>query len=550
MCDKDSDKKFFYKMNTREDVSYLLKISDKGLKYFLFTNKQKYKIFSISKKDGTERTITAPEKQLKFHQKKLANVLNRVYSPKICAYGFIPERNIINNASGHVNKRLVLNVDLENFFTQIHFGRVRGMFKNPPYSLGEQAATTLAQLVCHDGCLPQGSPCSPVISNMICTPLDNAFMRLAKECKCHYTRYADDITFSTNRKAFPKEVVFYNKGNLTLGSKFKQILNTHSFQENQKKLSLRTNKERQEVTGLTVNEFPNIRRSYVRELRSILHHCKTDGVFKTSKVYLEKYPNRKMKSNDIPEEKLVGWFQTVLKGKINYIRQIRGELSPSFLSNAKKYNEIFKENQFDLKYSSEFDKMISENVFILEFEHGNQFVQGTGFLCEDYGLFTNHHVIKDYLPLTVYQHTKYPECEGIVCAMFHTIWGDEVIDYALLKFESNAQKLKLGDSTKLKVGDMVTLVGFPNYSHTNDSTPTVQCCSIINFTHLHRGTLYSVSGKIGHGASGGVVLDSNNKVVGIIRAGAVTLDDDEPNTKTGFIPIHIVLDDIKKKEDG
>jgi hypothetical protein len=83
------------------------------------------------------------------------------------------------------------------------------MLMKPPYSIGEEAATTIAQIACLNGILPQGAPSSPVITNMICVPLDNALMHLAKKAGCVYTRYADDITFSTYKKSFDKDIVFY-----------------------------------------------------------------------------------------------------------------------------------------------------------------------------------------------------------------------------------------------------------------------------------------------------------------------------------------------------
>lgn len=110
-------------------------------------------------------------------------------------------KSFITNAQIHRNKRFVINVDLENFFDSFHFGRVRGYFmKNKNYQCSEEVATTIAQIACYEGKLPQGAPSSPIITNMICNIFDMRLLRLAKKYKLDYTRYADDLSFSTNDK--------------------------------------------------------------------------------------------------------------------------------------------------------------------------------------------------------------------------------------------------------------------------------------------------------------------------------------------------------------
>ena len=98
----------------------------------------------------------------------------------------------------HVGSKYVLNIDLQDFFDSFNFGRVRGFFiKNRNFQLNPDVATVIAQIACYDNKLPQGSPCSPVITNLISHSLDIRLASLAKKYKCTYTRYADDITFST-----------------------------------------------------------------------------------------------------------------------------------------------------------------------------------------------------------------------------------------------------------------------------------------------------------------------------------------------------------------
>jgi RNA-directed DNA polymerase len=138
------------------------------------------------------------------------------------------------------------------------------MFMAAPYVLSAEAATVLAQLSCHDGRLPQGAPTSPVVSNMICARLDSTLKRLAKQYRCRYTRYADDITFSTTFTTFPSEIASTTASGVQLGEKLVQAVVGNGFVINQNKVRLQFAGQHREVTGLTVNRFANVKRTYVR----------------------------------------------------------------------------------------------------------------------------------------------------------------------------------------------------------------------------------------------------------------------------------------------
>jgi RNA-directed DNA polymerase len=132
------------------------------------------------------------------------------------AHGFMRERSIITNASGHKKRRFVLNVDLKDFFGTINFGRVRGYFlKDKNFLLNATVATVLAQIAFFWNALPQGTPCSPVISNLIGHVLDIHLVRLASKAGCTYTRYADDLTFSTSKQSFPAAIALQVDGSNT-----------------------------------------------------------------------------------------------------------------------------------------------------------------------------------------------------------------------------------------------------------------------------------------------------------------------------------------------
>ncbi len=180
-----------------------------------FRVQAKYKSFEVPKRTGGNRQIKAPQPMLALLQRRLANLLydcldelkKATPARRSLAHGFERKRNIITNASLHKRRRYVLNLDLEDFFPSINFGRVRGFFlKDKHFAVQPTVATIIAQIACHENELPQGSPCSPVISNLVGHLLDARLARLAKTHKCTYSRYVDDITFSTSRKDFPSEL--------------------------------------------------------------------------------------------------------------------------------------------------------------------------------------------------------------------------------------------------------------------------------------------------------------------------------------------------------
>src|SRR5262245_52381812 len=153
-----------------------------------------YRHFSIATSPNKVRMISAPDERLKFLQRKLADKLTELYRPRNPVHGFVAKRSVKTNALAHLHRRFVVNIDLKDFFPTISQKRVKGML----LSLGIDArvAEIIARICCNNGHLPQGAPSSPVLSNMICFRLDKNLMGLAKEARCIYTRYADDITLS------------------------------------------------------------------------------------------------------------------------------------------------------------------------------------------------------------------------------------------------------------------------------------------------------------------------------------------------------------------
>ena len=203
----------FFAVKTVRDIARLLDVKYNDLIYFLYRTNQKrrYSSFDIKKKNGKIRKISAPSPNIKILQQKLNQVLQAVYSPKPSVHGFVNQRSVVTNATKHIGKKYVFNIDLKDFFPTINFGRVRGMFMGKPYNLPQKVSTVLAHLCCHDRELPQGAPTSPIISNMICGKLDSQLQQLASKYRCTYSRYADDMTFSTTLKKCPSGIASPNE---------------------------------------------------------------------------------------------------------------------------------------------------------------------------------------------------------------------------------------------------------------------------------------------------------------------------------------------------
>lgn len=278
---------------SRKELAVILGYQPKTLTAIIYQTPLplRYSTFEIDKKSGGKRTIKAPEPKLKKLQSHLSHVLyqclaenEKTRGAKPVSFGFRHDRSIGENASRHKRRRWVLNLDLEDFFPSFNFGRVRGFFlKDKAFALHPEVATTIAQIACDGSALPQGSPCSPVISELIAQILDMRLIRLAKKYGVTYTRYADDITFSTSQKEFPAGLATVDTTDPAvwhLSEELVQKIATSGFVINSAKTRMQFRGSRQMVTGLVVNEKVNIRSDYYRRARAM---C--DMLFQTGQYY-------------------------------------------------------------------------------------------------------------------------------------------------------------------------------------------------------------------------------------------------------------------------
>ncbi|MEP6619997.1 MAG: reverse transcriptase domain-containing protein [bacterium] len=489
----------FLAMKEAEDVAELVGFPPKRLNFILYGMKgSSYVTFKIPKRFGGHRTIEAPATALKTVQRRLADVLNRVYSPGPAVHGFALGRNVKTNARLHTNREWVLNVDLKDFFPSINFGRVRAMFLKWPYGLPKDVATMLAQICCNDGHLPQGAPTSPIVANMICARMDSQLRQVAERYRCTYSRYADDITISHPLRRFPEPLaILPGHGISRVGRLLGKVLADNGFEVNEKKVRLQHRSTRQEVTGLVVNDVINVRREFVRQIRSMLHAWECYGVDSAQAHFQRTYVKHRKPGREPPA------FRDVLRGKLRYLVQIKGRDSRVVSGLVERARRC----------SSEFQRIpISKDALWIVSDDVRTGRQGTAFHLRGFGIVTCWHALADDSVLLHSDITRVVRHPLVIER------SNKDLDLALLSSMAPAiHEFPRGDDASVKEGDTLTIFGFPNWVHGQE----VQKLSVRVMGRQQRfGTnRIVVDIPVVGGMSGGPALDSNGRVVGVVLTG-------------------------------
>ena len=313
--------------------------------------KKRYSQFTVKKKSGGERVINAPVGGLKSILIVLNFILQCMYEPHNAATGFVLDKSIVDNAKIHVGSHHVFNLDLKDFFHSFDRNRVKMGFISEPFLLNgvrEPLAFLLASLCTHPfevngetkTVLPQGSPTSPTITNILCKKLDRRLTGLAKRFGAKYSRYADDITFSSfqniyNNPDFKKELerIISEDNLLTINGK--QVEFGPQLKINSDKTRLQKSVHRQEVTGLIVNEKANVRQRYVKQIRMWLHYWEKYGYAKAEQIFTRDYVAdkghvKKGKPN----------LDNVLDGKLEFLKMVKGEKDPTYIGLRKRFEKL------------------------------------------------------------------------------------------------------------------------------------------------------------------------------------------------------------------
>lgn len=289
-------------------LALLMGVEAATLGYYISNTDQFYTVKSIAKKNGGVRKISMPSYNLKKIQRWILK--NILYNIKVTEYStaFINGKSILDNAIPHVNKAVVINLDIKDFFPSIDFKRIFLLFYNKGYT--KEVSYSITKLLTFRGELPQGSPASPYISNIVITALDYRIGGLSKKYDFSYTRYADDITISGEQKIL---------GNIEFIIK---LIKREGFNINTRKMKILEKSERQEVTGLVVNNSVKVKKEFKREIRKDIYYCKKYGV----------YSHLKYKGNETKS-----FYKEYMYGKVNFILMIEPEEGKKLLN---ELNEI------------------------------------------------------------------------------------------------------------------------------------------------------------------------------------------------------------------
>lgn len=313
------------KAQTAKETAAVLEVPWGQLKYLIYDQpeKERYATWWLPKRNGGSRRIDSPYSGISILQEKVVQILKTSYKPGPWVQAFGEGCSVVKNANRHRKRPWVLNIDLKDFYGSINFGRVRGLLMARPLNLSSAAASLIAQIVTYKNRLPQGAPSSPLISNMVAWALDRNLKDLAERHQALYTRYADDITFSSTKKKEPRELVTWSgpcpaMSRLFLGPELQTAISRSGFQVNQKKVRLQYSNTRQEVTGLTVNLVPNVRRIYVRKLRAMMNSWEKRGLIDAEEYHVSRY------AKNPPLIRDGSYYRKVVYGHMAWLKSVCG----------------------------------------------------------------------------------------------------------------------------------------------------------------------------------------------------------------------------------
>lgn len=256
----------------------------------------------VKKKSGGVRHLMVPDGLLRTIQRNMVCHVLCEIPVSDCATAYRRKSSIVENARPHVGAEQILKLDIRHFFDNITFPLVY-QYAFPAQYFPPQIRMMLTTLCCYKDYLPQGAPTSPAVSNLVMKSFDEYMKDWCKERQIQYTRYCDDMTFSGT---FDEKIV---------RNKVKGYLLAMGFELNGKKTRVQKKQHRQTVTGIVVNEKPQVSREYRKKLRAEIYYCgkygveshlKRSGICQGSREECERYLQQ-------------------LLGKINYVLQVNPE---------------------------------------------------------------------------------------------------------------------------------------------------------------------------------------------------------------------------------
>lgn len=474
-----------------------LSVSPAELKKIWWYRGRMYSQFDIAKGSGKVRTITAPDRRLKMIQRKLVSLIEQLYRVRTPVHGFVPDRSVKTNAEAHFRRRYVVNLDLQDFFPTITERRVAGLLRS--IGIDSRVSEVVARLCCHMGRLPQGAPTSPVLSNMVCYRLDTDLLLVAKASRAIYTRYADDITFSSHQPPAPLfETAIPAAGRFSpdlLVPQLRIAISNNGFSIHPHKAHYADRNSRRTVTGVKINAGLNVDRRYVRRVRAMLHSIEKLGLANAQAEYSASGGK--------------GGLAAHLRGKIAYVAHLKGQTDPVVRSLAQRYNRSFAATPIRLTPTAE--ERRDRSVWVLE--HPEHY--GTCFFLKGVGLVTAAHCVAGVTEVAVLHPSRHTTTFEAKVIHFDKNRDVAVLDHGGIP---PSEFYELEPSTKaVAVTDPVTAVGYPHWGL--GERLNIRPGEVSLLTAKLGVQMIEVTQQLTQGMSGGPILNGAGEVVGIIHKG-------------------------------
>ncbi len=526
----------FKDIKSAQDLCEYLNISNKKLRFLCYGKcEYKYTSFEIDKKNGkSKRAIKAPIKQLCFVQEKIKNELEKYYHCPNEVNGFVKGKSIVDNARRHIGKMIIINLDIKDFFTSINYGRIYGLLKSKLFGFNKEVAHLLTCLLTCRGVLPQGSPASPIVSNLIFYSIDKKLKRYCEGKNITYSRYADDITFSFGKDEY-LSYFFYDVTSKELNEDFERIFMNGGFSINKEKTRIQRHYMHQEVTGIKVNKKLNLSKNLKYQIRGLLNAIETYNIEDVAKEYCKRIS---IQYNKTWENKILN----KLSGLISYWGMVKGKHAHEYICFARKFNKIVNSRFFELTTTDR--TVILDNCVLLIYD-GSRGVSGTAFTYDGY-IVTCHHCIEGMDPVGGIYFFKNLMFGTQIKAKLK--YSDEQKDVAIFKYCNNTEiiNLKKGDLIP-RIGNKVSIFGYPDYKVGVDIEPSQIEANITNNRIYESKKLYVIDKPVQLGLSGSPVLDKNYALIGMVVYGSEHFENSVVNN--GFISL-LTIDECIKKIDN
>lgn len=505
-----------------------------------------YTDFTIPKKSGGVRLISAPGRLRKQLQRKLLPVLDGVYKIGPAVHGFAKGRSVRTNALPHESKGVVINFDLKDFFPSISFQRIRGVFLGHPFRLDWTVANILAQMCSLDGVMPAGAPTSPVLSNIICAKLDKRLSALAARLGGDYTRYADDLTFSFDRPLakLSSIAMLDEEGNPAVGASVSEIVTSEGFSINMEKFRIAAKGGRKAVTGLIVNEKVNVKRSWYLRLESTIYA-------------VEKFGLHAVAARAFPQEEVPGVAPARLlrqiHGKVSYLRMIRGKGDWLAADMAHRFNTLHGTVRLrvpSVEMISNPNRKIRGVHIVVAYATAVPMFdpteeQGTAFTTPSGLLVTAAHVLEQEDTKTLLEFVYVMNERKLSLVACEVVAVDWDRDIAILRVRDDKDRVS-AERSRYRLGqdplqgETLTSIGYPDYArgqHGSAFETPVTKLFTVKIPGGQDVLKARVGGPIQGGMSGGPAIDSKFEVRGVILKGVAN---------PGGVPEIIAISEVRR----